>query len=104
MLKLNNKAEKVEAVLCMDMLIAGEECSAGEVVEMSARDLKYFLHFDRVLPATKENVAAVKAQAEAKARAAQAAAARADELTATRNELATALARIAELEGKSKGK
>jgi hypothetical protein len=102
MLKLNNKAENVEAVLLIDMLLNGEECEAGEVVEMSQREFKYLHHFVRVLPATEKNVAAVRASVKAKKDVAAKAAAKADELTDTKNQLAAALARIVELEKKGK--
>lgn len=102
MLSLNSKPAPVEAVLCMDMLINGEECAAGEVVELSAREFKYLHHFDRVMPATEKNVAAVRAQVKAKKDAADKAAKKADELGTTKAQLALAMARIAELETKAK--
>jgi hypothetical protein len=97
MLSLNAKPAPVEAVLRIDMLIEGEECAAGEVVELSAREFRYFYHFDRVLPATKENVDAVRAEVAARKRAAKANAAAADELTSTKSQLALALAEIERL-------
>lgn len=61
MLTLKKKAdEPVEAVCKISMLIDGEEVEAGEVVELKPRDYKYLYHFGRVLPATKENVEAIK--------------------------------------------
>lgn len=102
MLKLNTKTGPVEAVLRMDMVIAGENCAAGEVVEFNAREFKYLEQYDRVLVATKENVAIVRAEAEKKAAKVKADAVKADALADTKNQLAAALARIAELEKKAK--
>jgi len=95
---MNSKPAQVEAVLCMDMLINGEECATGEVVELSAREFKYLHTYDRVLPATEKNVAAIRAQVKAKKQAAEKQAAAADELGTTKAQLALALARIVELE------
>ncbi len=102
MLTTKKSTGPVEAVLRVDMLIEGEECEAGEVVELTARDFKYLSHHNRVLEATKDNVAAVREEIKIKRDAAAKVAARADELTDTKNQLATALARIAELEKKGK--
>lgn len=102
MLKLNQSNKPMEAVLRVDMLIAGEECEAGEVVELSAREYRYLYAHDRVCEATKENVAAVRAEVKMRKDAAEQATAKADTLTDTKNQLATALARIAELEKKAK--
>jgi hypothetical protein len=101
MLSLNAKSKNVEAVLCLDMVIRGEDCAAGEVVELPEREFRYLAHFDRVLPATGENVAAVKAAAKAKRAAAERRAAAGDELTDTKAKLALAMA---ELERLKKGK
>jgi hypothetical protein len=97
MLSLNQKPKTVEAVLTIDMLMEGEECSAGDVVELSQREYKYQAHLNRALPATKENVAAVRADVANRRKAAEKAAAAADELNITRNQLATALAEIERL-------
>lgn len=100
MLKVNQANKPVEAVLRVDMLIQGEECEAGEVVELSARDFKYLHAHERVAEATKENVAQVLAEVKVRKDLAAKAARKADELTDTKNQLAAALARIAELEKK----
>lgn len=98
MLKASQSNKPVEAVLRVDMLIAGEECEAGEVVELKEREYRYLFTHDRVLEATKENVERVRAEVAARKKIAANQAAKADELADTKNQLATALARIAELE------
>lgn len=97
MLGLNAKPKPVEAVLRIDMMINGEECEAGEVVELSAREFKYNHHLNRCAEATKENVAAVRAEVAAKKEAAAKAAEKADELASTKSQLALALAELERL-------
>jgi hypothetical protein len=89
--------QPVNAVLLIAMVVEGESAEAGDVVELSARDFKYLHTYNRVLPATKENVAAVKAEVAAQKEAARKNAAATDELTATKSALAIALAELEKL-------
>jgi hypothetical protein len=87
----------VDAVLLIDMVIDGDPTEAGEVVTLPPRDYKYLTTYGRVLPATKENVAAVKAEVAAQKEQARKQSAANDELANTKTALANALAEIEKL-------
>ncbi len=103
MLTLSSKKnEPVNAVCLIDMRIEGEECAAGDVVLLPKRDFVFLSLNNRVVEATKENIASAKAQAEQRRKVALETAARFDALDNTKAQLAAAHARIAELEKKGK--
>lgn len=98
----SNKGEKppVRAVLRVAMIFEGKPREKGEIVAMKARDFVYLSGHDRVAEATEENVDSVKAEVKAERAAAAKAAQTVSDLESTKSQLATALAKIAELEGK----
>lgn len=102
MLKLNASPKTVEAVLRIDMTVAGEDCQAGEVVELSAREFKYLETHDRVLVATKENVGIVRAEVARKKDAVAKAASKVNETADLKAQLASARAEIESLKAAKK--
>jgi hypothetical protein len=102
MIRSTSPTAPVECVLRRSMIIDGEEVPAGEVVELKPRDYRYLHTHSRVLPATKDNVAAVKEEI-AQRKALRESAAKATDVTVNlQNQLTAALAEIERLKGGKK--
>lgn len=74
MLQSNQAKKPVKAVLRVSMIVDGEACEKGDVVELAHREFVYLANHDRVAEATSENVAAVRAEVKSEKEAAERAA------------------------------
>ena len=92
MLTVTRENKKIDAVLLQDMIVTdGNHGEKGEVHELHPKDFRYLKTHGRVLEATKENVAEVKARIAAEKADAEKASKQLDEAAALR-------ARVAQLE------